>query len=99
MTKREAEATIKAAAMDKMPSFYFEISEVDLIATDLQYHDACYSTFTHGYSKLFRNPSPTVNEQTSTFSTQEKEIQREGDYNLSKNTSTVTSLKISTPSP
>ena len=45
-----AQATIKAAAKEKMQSFYFQIKDVDLIAKELQYHQPCYNAFTKGYS-------------------------------------------------
>jgi hypothetical protein len=81
VTTCQAEATIKAAARDKMSSFYYEISEVDLIAKELQYHEACYKSFTHGYSCHYREVSPSLVEPISTaMMLTEEEHQQQGDY-------------------
>ena len=79
-----AQATIKAAAKEKMQSFYFQIKDVDLIAKELQYHQPCYNAFTKGYSNSFREESVMSSGSSSTTTTSEptseNEVQQQGDY-------------------
>ena len=37
-----------------------EIKELDFIAKELQYHESCYRTFTHGFSKAYREGSANI---------------------------------------
>ena len=64
------------AAKDKMPSFYYEIKNAGLIAKELKFHDSCYNTFTHGYSKVFRDCDTVILKDNN----QPEEFQQQGDY-------------------
>ena len=76
LTTNNAQITIKEASKDKMPAFYFQNQEVDLIANELQFHESCYNTFTHGYSGAYRESLNT----TSDVSSIPAEIQSQGDF-------------------
>ena len=47
---KEGKATIKSACKEKLPSYYLEIEDTDLIARELKYHKPCFNTFTYIYS-------------------------------------------------
>ena len=51
ITTHDAEATIKAYAREKNPTWFAEIRETDLIAKELRYHIACYRSQTLGFSQ------------------------------------------------
>ena len=79
VTTKKAEITIKAAAKEKMASFYYENKYVDLIAKELQYHEPCYSNFTVGYSELFRENIESSRPVESSNSATD-DVQQQGDY-------------------
>ena len=77
---RESEITIKMAARDKIPSFFYENESVDLIAKELKFHRSCYKNFTLGYSKVFRERvNVTLQDEN-----QPEEVQEQGDYEAVK---------------
>lgn len=53
LTTKEGENTVKIASKEKLPTFYNENHDTDLIARELKFHTSCYQTFTIGYSKGF----------------------------------------------
>ena len=68
--------TIKMIAEEKMPAYYLEIKDLDLIAKELRYHPSCNRSFTRGYSASIRE-----SEQLFPGSLDiSDEVQRQGDY-------------------
>ena len=59
VTLDKVESSIKAAAKVKMPTFYFEVKEMDLIAKELKYHVTCYKTFIIGFTESPRQINET----------------------------------------
>ena len=43
------EGKAKSACKEKLPSYYLEIEDIDLIR-ELKYHKPCFNTITYGYS-------------------------------------------------
>ena len=60
ITTHDAEATIKAYAREKNPTWFAEIRETDLIAKELRYHIACYRSQTLGFSQKKKDKSPIL---------------------------------------
>ena len=80
---RSGECTIKMASKDKMPSFYYQIKDVDLIAKELKIHDSCFASFTHEYRKSFRDYEMLPDAETATSVTAD-EVQKTGNCDAVK---------------
>ena len=50
---KDGEQTIRLAAEHKLPLFYRKNKAIDLISSELRFHESCYKTFTYGYSNSF----------------------------------------------
>ena len=50
---KDGEQRIRLAAEHKLPLFYRKNKAIDLISSELRFHESCYKTFTYGYSNSF----------------------------------------------
>ena len=75
---KDGEQTIRLAAGHKLPLFYRKDKAIDLISSELRFHESCYKTFTYGYSNSFTEKKldpPLLNKSPS-----EEDLQEEGNY-------------------
>ena len=50
---QDGEQTIRLAAEHKLPLFYRKNKAIDLISSELRFHESWYKTFTYGYSNIY----------------------------------------------
>ena len=75
---KDGEQTIRLAAEHKLPLFYRKNKAIDLISSELRFHESCYKTFTYGYSNSFTEKKldlPLLNKSQS-----EEDLQEQGNY-------------------
>ena len=74
---KDGEQTIRLAAEHKLPLFYRNNKAIDLILSELRFHELCYKTFTYGYSNSFTEEKLDLHLLNKS---QSEDLQEQGNY-------------------
>ena len=72
---KDGEQTIRLAAEHKLPLFYRKNKAIDLISSELRFHESCYKILTYGYVNSF-----TEKKLDLPLKSQSEDLQEQGNY-------------------